>query len=127
MGIIADNFGLKTIFVFGLVLFAVVYFGMSLATGTIGFLVIFFLYGLYAAATEGISKAWISLISPKEETATAIGSYAGFQSLAALVASSLTGLIWYKYGSNAAFMMTAIVSLLSAFYLLSLENPSKQV
>jgi len=127
IGILADKIGLKTIFISGILIFSLVYFGMSLATGTIGFLVIFFLYGLYAAATEGISKAWISLISPKEETATAIGSYAGFQSLAALVASSLTGLIWYKYGSNAAFMMTAIVSLLSAFYLLSLENPSKKV
>ncbi|NCQ11769.1 MAG: MFS transporter [Bacteroidetes bacterium] len=125
IGIIADKIGLKTIFISGILVFSLVNFGMSLATGTIGFLVIFFLYGLYAAATEGISKAWISIISPKDETATAIGTYAGFQSLATLYASALTGFIWYKFGSNIAFLITAVGSLLSAVYLMSLENPSK--
>ena len=99
---------------------------MSLAKGMIGFLVIFFLYGLYAAATEGISKAWISVISPKEETATAIGSYAGFQSLATLISSSFMGLIWYQFGSFAAFFGTAILSILVAVYMFRLIEPKKQ-
>jgi len=126
IGIVADKIGLKTIFISGILVFSLVYVGMSLAKGMIGFLVIFFLYGLYAAATEGISKAWISVISPKEETATAIGSYAGFQSLATLISSSFMGLIWYQFGSFAAFFGTAILSILVAVYMFRLIEPKKQ-
>ena len=126
IGIVADKIGLKTIFISGILVFSLVYVGMSLAKGMIGFLVIFFLYGLYAAATEGISKAWISVISPKEETATAIGSYAGFQSLATLISSSFMGLIWYQFGSFAAFFGTAILSILVAVFMFRLIEPKKQ-
>ncbi|MDO8930526.1 MAG: MFS transporter [Bacteroidota bacterium] len=74
------------------------------------YLALFFLYGLYAAATEGIAKAWISNITEPKDTATAIGSFAGFQSLAAMIASSLAGIIWYNFGAEAAFISTAVVT-----------------
>ena len=61
----------------------------------------FFLYGMYAAATDGISKAWISNISDRKYTATAIGTYTGFQSVCTLIASSLAGFIWYRLGAVA--------------------------
>ena len=38
------------------------------------YLLLFLLYGAYAAATEGISKAWISKIVAKENVAGAIGT-----------------------------------------------------
>jgi MFS family permease len=79
---------------------------------------LFFLYGIYAAATEGISKAWISNITDKKETATAIGTYAGFQSIFTMLASSFAGLIWYKYGATTTFMVSSIVTFLVVFYFL---------
>ena len=60
IGILADKIGLKKVFIFGLSLFAIVYFGMATNTNLYVFFGLFFLYGVYAAATEGISKAWIS-------------------------------------------------------------------
>src|ERR1035437_1626434 len=77
----------------------------------------FFLYGLYAAATEGISKAWISNIVNKDETATAIGTYSGLQSICALLASSLTGFLWFTFGPTTTFTITACVTLLVIVYL----------
>ena len=91
IGIIADKVGIKTIFVIGLALFATVYFGMSVNTNRYLFFGLFFLYGIYASATEGISKAWISIITDKKDTATAIGTYSGLQSICTMLASSLTG------------------------------------
>ncbi len=38
---------------------------------------LFLIYGVYAAATEGIAKAWISNVSDSKDTATAIGTYSG--------------------------------------------------
>jgi MFS family permease len=118
LGMLADKIGLKKIFVSGLFLFAVVYAGMG-STGSLyfyGFL--FFLYGLYAAATEGISKAWISNITDKEDTATAIGTYTGFQSICTMLASFLTGWIWFQFGSAVAFWISAIIAVIVLLYFL---------
>ena len=111
LGVLADRIGLKTMYIIGLVMFALVYFGMSLQAESWVYIVLFATYGIYAAATEGIAKAWISNIAEKKDTATAIGLYSGFQSICALLASSLTGLMWYAFGSGVAFMVTAIVTL----------------
>ncbi len=118
IGIIADKIGLKTIFISGLVIFSIVYFGMALNTNIYLFYGLFFLYGIFAAATEGISKAWISNISHKKDTATAIGTFTGLQSICTMLASSLTGLIWFHFGAKVAFLITAVISALVALYLL---------
>lgn len=116
IGILADKIGLKRMFIFGLSLFAVVYFGMGSTANVYVFIGLFFLYALYAAATEGISKAWISNITDKKDTATAIGTYSGFQSICTMLASSLAGLIWYQFGASATFIITAIATLVIIFY-----------
>lgn len=116
IGILADKIGLKKMFIFGISLFAIVYFGMALSKNSYEIALLFFIYGVYAAATEGVSKAWISNISDKKDTATAIGTYSGFQSICTLIASSLAGLIWYQFGANATFMITGIMTLLVIIY-----------
>jgi MFS family permease len=116
LGIVADKVGLKKVFVVGLLLFAVVYAGFSFAQGLPAYIALFFVYGLYAAATEGISKAWISDISERSETATAIGFYTGFQSIATLLASVLMGLLWQVFGPAAAFGASAVAAVIVAGY-----------
>jgi MFS family permease len=116
IGIMADKLGLKNIYVFGLMMFAIVYFGMSVSNSVVMFAVLFFVYGLYAAATEGVSKALISNISDKKDTATAIGTYAAFQSICTMLASTIAGLIWFKFGASATFILTGSITLAVAFY-----------
>jgi len=123
VGILADKVGLKTIFIIGLALFAAVYFGMSVNTNLYFFFGIFFLYGIYASATEGISKAWISNITDRKETATAIGTFTGLQSICTMMASSLTGLIWFWLGARIAFLITATVTLIVIIYFLTIPKP----
>jgi MFS family permease len=124
MGILADSVGVKAIFIIGLALFAIVYFGMAVNTNLYLFFVLFFIYGIYAAATEGISKAWISNITDKKDTATAIGTFSGFQSICAMLASSFAGVIWFQFGAETTFMITAIVTVLVMIYFLTVPNPS---
>ena len=127
VGVLADKLGLKRIFVFGLGVFAVVYFGMSVSTNLYLFFALFFLYGLYASATEGISKAWISNITSAKDTATAIGTYTGLQSICTMLASSLTGLIWYTLGAAAAFIITGIAAVMVMIYIMNIPAPGKKV
>jgi predicted MFS family arabinose efflux permease len=100
-----------------MMLFAVVYAGISFASETYQFYLLFFIYALYAAATEGVSKAWITNISDKKDKATAIGFYSSFQSIAALLASSFCGLLWFYGGSTLAFLITSVAAIISAIYL----------
>lgn len=126
VGILADHIGLKSVFIFGLILFSVVYFGMSVNTHFYIFFGLFFLYGVYAAATEGIAKAWISNISEKKDTATAIGTYTGLQSICTILASSMAGLIWYQFGAGVTFIVTAMGSIFVVIYFLTL-SPLRKV
>lgn len=117
LGILADKIGMKKILVSGLVLFAIVYMGMAYAQSEIVFLGLFFLYGIYAAATEGIAKAWITNICQKKDTATAIGTFTAFQSIAILLASSLAGMIWFYVGASTVFLLSGIIALVVSIYI----------
>lgn len=121
LGKLADRIGLKKIFLLGLFFFVVTYGGFAFSQSIPVYLVLFFCYGFYAAATEGISKAWISGLVHKQETASAIGTYTGFQSIAALIASSLAGFLWFRFGAMTAFLFTAVTAGLLLLYFWRLD------
>ena len=117
-GILADRLGLKRVFMLGIFIFALVYGGMSFVpVNWSWYMVLFALYGIYAACTEGIAKAWITQLCKKEETATAIGTFTAFQSIAALGASTFAGFLWWQFGAEVTFGVTAVVSLLVLLYI----------
>jgi MFS family permease len=109
LGKLADNIGLKKIFITGWALFVLVYVGFAFNTNIWLAILLMLLYGLYAAATEGIAKAWISNIVTPTKTATALGTFSGYQSIASMLASILAGFIWYKFGATYCFLLTATV------------------
>lgn len=118
LGLIAMRFNMKFVFLFGMALYTVTYFGMATAASNTSFFIIFGIYGMYMAATEGISKAWISNLIPKEHTSTGIGLFVAFQSIALMFASAFAGLMWSLFGASVAFFITAIISLLVFIYML---------
>ena len=126
MGSIADKIGFKTTFICGLILFSIVYLGMAINTNIYVFFGLFFLYGLYAASTEGVSKAWISSVSEKKDTATAIGTYSGFQSIGTMIASSFAGLVWFIFGVSTTFFITAIGTTLVVIYFLLIKKDTNE-
>ncbi len=116
-GILADKIGLKKVLLAGLVLFIIVYGGFIWNSSTFGVFVLFFFYGLYAAFTEGVVKSWISNIAPNTETGTAIGFYTSAQSISALLASTLAGLLWSGFNSSATFIFSAGLTIIAFVYL----------
>lgn len=115
-GILADRWGMHPLFILGLLFFAFVYLGIASAQEWYVFAGLFFLYGLYAACTEGVAKAWISKVVAKDKLATAIGTYESLKSIAALIASAMAGLVWYQLGSHVLFVATAVAVLGIAAY-----------
>lgn len=116
LGSLADKIGLKKVFTSGLLLFAVVYAGFAFNPSTIMIFVLFFLYGIYAAATEGVVKAWVSNLAHEKNTATAIGFYTSCESICSLFASIAAGLLWTNIGSNFTFGLTAVITSIVCVY-----------
>jgi MFS family permease len=80
----------------------------------------FFLYGLYAGATEGVGKAWLASQAPTN-TATALGFYSSCESCCALIASVIAGALWSAYGPAATFGASVISTLGVMVYLLVIK------
>jgi MFS family permease len=117
MGVIADKAGLHKTLIAGILVFAVVYTGMGMASVSVHFIVLFALYGLYAAATDGVSKALITNHCRREETATGLGLYNALASIVTLISSSLAGLVWFAFGAKTMFIIAGTGALISALYL----------
>ena len=123
LGIIADRIGLKAMLIIGLISYSSLYNGMALMDGQTPFYLCFFAYGIFSAATEGISKAWISNVSHAHDLGTAFGTYLGLQSICLMLASILAGILWSVIGSDATFLIIGSVTILLIFYFLGLKSP----
>lgn len=118
LGSIADKIGIKKVYLLGIILFAGVYslFGFT-HSATLVFTG-FFIYGIYAGATEGITKAWITNMAHHTNTATAIGFYTSCESICTLLASIIAGWIWGAFGSGITFFATACAAIAVLIYFL---------
>jgi MFS family permease len=110
MGVLADRMGMKKIFMAGLLFFAITYAGFAVADQTWMVFALFLVYGLYAAATQGIARAWISNLAHDNLTATAIGFFTSCQSICTLMASIIAGFAWEQFGAAYAFVLSAAAS-----------------
>jgi MFS family permease len=124
-GVMADKFGPKKMMLVGFSCFALAYGGMAFAalgrspvTMSFGFvLACFIIYGFYAACTDGVSKAWVSVLCKSEDKGLALGLFSGLQSFATLGASVAAGLIWTFINPATVFFSAAVMSGIIIFYI----------
>lgn len=118
IGILADKLGKKKIFIIGLYIFSIVYFGFALNESFHFMWLLFTLYGIYASSTEGVSKAWISDLVENKYRGTAIGLFTGLTSLSVMLGSVLAGVLWDKFGAQVPFLISSFLSAIIATILL---------
>jgi len=117
-GNLSDKFGKKKIFAAGLFIFSIVYFVFAINTKPFVIWICFALYGIYAASTEGIAKAWISDIIDINYRGSAIGLLTTLMSLGVMSGSIITGFLWDNFGASIPFLISSLVSLIIASALL---------
>jgi MFS family permease len=113
-GHLSDVLGRHRVLVGGLVAFAAVYLGFSLATEAWQVVVLFAVYGLYIAATDGVSRAFAVDLVPHGLRATALGLLGTLTGVMTLAASGIAGALWDLAGPGAPFVYGAAGALLSA-------------
>ncbi len=127
IGKYADKIGKKKVYVLGLYIFAAVYLGFALFPDIYFIWVLFALYGIYAASTEGVVKAWVSDLIPDEQRGSGIGLLTMFTSLSIMLGSFIAGVLWDQFGSIVPFLLSSVVSAVVASSFLILKKEMKSV
>jgi len=121
-GIVSDRVGQKKVLLWGFALFALIYFLFGIVDRPAALWILFPLYGVYMALTEGIGKAYISLNTAGEFTGTTYGVYQTLTGLAAFPASLVAGFLWRYAGPGAPFFYGAAMAL-AALAIFGLARP----
>jgi MFS family permease len=93
-GVLADRLPRSAVFGVGLAFFAIGYIGLGLTRDHVLAWVLIGVYGVFAACTDGVGKAWISSLVGADRQASAQGVFQGGSGLAILVAGVWAGLLW---------------------------------
>lgn len=118
----SDRFSKWNFLSSGLVLFAFVYLGFAWATQTWQLTLLFCLYGIYMAATDGVGKALVIELVPKELKATGLGIMGTITGIATILASTIAGILWDHLGTSAPFIYGAGGAFISAVIFWNLKK-----
>jgi len=113
IGSLSDKIGHRKMFIFGLLVFSLVYLAIGIVNNSIFLWFLFPLYGIYVVATDGVSKAYLGEFIKEEEAGSVYGLYQMVIALATFFASWLGGLLWAKVAPSATFYFGAIMSFLA--------------
>lgn len=118
-GMVSDRIGRLPLLLAAYLAFALVYLGWSLAGSGWQIYPLFLLYGVYAAAGEGVARALVVDLAPGARRGQALGWFNGLTGLATLPANLLAGWIWSLYGPGSTFLLSAVVASVAACLLLA--------
>lgn len=127
LGWLSDNLGRKKILMGGLLVFAAVYAGFSQATDVYVFWILFGVYGIYMAATDGVGKSLAIDLVDKDLKATGIGMLGSVTGLATIIASVTAGLLWDSFGPTAALLYGSLGAICATYLLSRVEEPRQKV
>ena len=113
LGALSDRWGRLPVLLSGYAAFGLVYAGWALATQAWNAWLLFLVYGVYAAATEGVAKAFVTDLVPKQARGSAMGWFNGLTGFAALPANLVGGWLWSAAGPSATFVFGAWVAAIS--------------
>jgi len=117
-GALSDRIGREKLLIAGYLLYALVYFGFGYSTQVSSILILFAIYGLYSAATDGIQKAFVSDFLDKNKQGTGLGIYNAMLGITLLPASIIAGVLYDKVNSSVPFYFGASTALLSAILMM---------
>jgi MFS family permease len=102
----------------GLLIFAGVYAVFAQAPSRLVLYGAMAFYGFYYALTQPVLKAIVVDTVPREARGRAFGIYYFVTSVAALLASVITGEVWRRFGAHVPFLISAALALIAAMMFL---------
>lgn len=122
-GSLSDRIGKERLLIAGFLIYAVVYLLFGMNMGDRAILILFALYGLYSAATDGIQKAFVADMTDANKKGTALGIYNALLGITLLPASIFAGILYDRVNSSVPFFfgsaMAAIAFVLMIIFLVT--------
>ncbi len=119
LGSLSDRIGRRWLMLAGWTVYGLVYLGIGLSHTGAEIWVLFSIYGIYYALTEGVAKALVADIVPQEQRGTAYGLFNAAIGLSALPASLIAGVLWQFISPAAPFVFGACLALIAGFMLVT--------
>jgi len=119
LGSLSDRIGRRWLMLAGWTVYGLVYLGIGISHTGAEIWVLFSIYGVYYALTEGVAKALVADIVPQEQRGTAYGLFNAAIGLSALPASLIAGVLWQFINPAAPFMFGAGLAIIAGFLLVT--------
>jgi MFS family permease len=126
-GKLADRVSKYALVAGGYAVFAIVYGVFAFAPSRAALWGMMAFYGLYYAFTAPVLKSLVASSAPPEARGRAFGIFYFVTSVAALLASVITGELWKHYGAELPFLLSAILAAISAALVLIAPKLRKAV
>lgn len=127
-GAISDRLPRRLVVAAGLVIFALAYIGLGIATTSTAVWVLFPVYGCYTALTDGVTKAWIVDLVPDNARGRALGNQQGLAGIGAIGAGLWAGLLWRGTGQVPLVLAGCVAAVLALLIVVAghrLESPDE--
>jgi MFS family permease len=119
-GRVSDRHGRRQVLIAGWAVYAAAYVGFAFAAGPLATALLFAIYGLFHALTEGPEKAFVADLAPAGERGRAFGLFHAVTGIMILPGNLLTGYLWQRFGAGVALLTGAALAGVAAALLLVL-------
>jgi MFS family permease len=119
LGSLSDRVGRSKLMLVGWTIYGLVYLGFALSHTGMEIWILYAIYGVYYALTEGVAKALVADIVPQEQRGTAYGLFNAAIGFSALPASLAAGILWQVVSPAAPFVFGASLALIAGFLLMT--------
>ena len=112
-GILSDKIGRKPVLIIGYSIFAMTSLGLIFTSDIYSILLLFIIYGAFYALIDGVQRAFVVDLAPKNLKATALGTFHTAIGLVALPGGYIAGLLWDKVNPEATFLYGFLLAIIS--------------
>jgi len=121
-GSLSDRLGRARVIALGWTIYALVYLGFATDSSGPTYVVLFLVYGIHFALSEGAEKALVADLTPAGRQGLAFGLYNAALGVGALLASIAFGVLYERFGPSIAFSTGAALAGTAAALLMTLQT-----